>query len=115
MDWFRKMGEIRGVSFSSRDKDGEVNSDLVIAADGVMSRTARWAGIDTTLGPEEIESGAQFKMVDIDIEFLRSMEFYFGSDIAPGGYIWVFPKDEDIANVGVGVLPASLKNLPSNI
>jgi digeranylgeranylglycerophospholipid reductase len=32
------------------------------------------------------------------------MEFYLGSKIAPGGYAWIFPKGEDIANVGLGVL-----------
>ncbi|MDK2874734.1 MAG: digeranylgeranylglycerophospholipid reductase, partial [Methanothermobacter sp.] len=31
------------------------------------------------------------------------IEFYFGS-VAPGGYAWIFPKGDDIANVGLGVL-----------
>ncbi|KXA88887.1 hypothetical protein AKJ57_06180, partial [candidate division MSBL1 archaeon SCGC-AAA259A05] len=98
-------GRINGVTFSSRNDNGEVRADLIIAADGVMSRIARWAGFDTVLGPEEIESSTQFKMVDIDIESPHTMEFYFGNKIAPGGYLWVFPKGQDVANVGVGVLP----------
>lgn len=101
----KEEGRINGVTFSSRGDENEVEADLIIAADGVMSRTARWAGFDTILGPEEIESGTQFKMVDIDIESPHSMEFYFGNKIAPGGYLWIFPKSQDIANVGVGVLP----------
>src|SRR5690606_18343097 len=32
-----------------------------------------------------------------------SIEFYFGS-VAPGGYAWIFPKGDDIANVGLGIL-----------
>ncbi|HIB85768.1 TPA: NAD(P)/FAD-dependent oxidoreductase, partial [Candidatus Poribacteria bacterium] len=30
-------------------------------------------------------------------------DFYLGREIAPRGYIWVFPKGDDIANVGVGI------------
>ena len=28
---------------------------------------------------------------------------WFGNEIAPRGYIWIFPKGEDLANVGIGV------------
>jgi digeranylgeranylglycerophospholipid reductase len=28
----------------------------------------------------------------------------FGEDIAPGGYAWIFPKSEGVANVGLGVV-----------
>ena len=31
------------------------------------------------------------------------MEFYFGEHVAPGGYLWVFPKGNDSANVGIGI------------
>jgi digeranylgeranylglycerophospholipid reductase len=31
------------------------------------------------------------------------IELYFGNDIAPGGYVWIFPKGKDTANVGIGV------------
>ncbi len=99
-------GEIEGVTYRSREGRGEVHSNLVIAADGVMSRVARWAGFDTNLSPDDVESGSQFKLVGADIESKSTMEFYFGEKTAPGGYAWVFPRGEDIANVGVGVLPS---------
>ncbi len=31
-------------------------------------------------------------------------DFYLGKEIAPGGYIWVFPKGKNVANVGIGIL-----------
>jgi digeranylgeranylglycerophospholipid reductase len=31
------------------------------------------------------------------------LNFYFGSEIAPGGYLWMFPKGEDTVNVGLGI------------
>lgn len=30
-------------------------------------------------------------------------EFYFGTKIAPGGYLWIFPKGQGMANVGIGI------------
>ncbi len=102
----KRDGKVKGVTIRSSGENEEIRSDIVIAADGVMSRVARWAGFDTSLGAEDIESGSQFKMVNVDIQDVHTMEFYFGNDIAPGGYIWIFPKGEDIVNVGVGVMPA---------
>ncbi len=108
----KKNSKVEGVR--ARDIEGriKVRADVVIAADGVMSRVARWAGVNTTLGPDEIESCAQFKMVGVDIESTSTMEFYFGSKIAPGGYVWVFPTGRDTANVGLGVLPSLAKRSP---
>jgi digeranylgeranylglycerophospholipid reductase len=68
----------------------------------VESKVGRWAGIDTTLKPGDIEVCAQFLVQDqgIDDEYC---EFYLGNDIAPGGYVWAFPKGEKLANVGIGL------------
>ncbi len=84
----------------------DIFSDILVSADGVMSKVARWAGFDTVLSLDSIESGVQFKMVNVDIEEKDMMEFYFGNEIAPGGYAWIFPRSEDEANVGLGVLPS---------
>ena len=105
-------GEIKGVTYDSQGDEGEVYGDIIVAADGVMSKVARWAGFDTALGPGDIESGVQFRMVGIDIESISTMQFYFGDETAPGGYVWVFPKGEDVANVGVGVLPSKAERPP---
>jgi digeranylgeranylglycerophospholipid reductase len=51
-------------------------------------------------------------MVGVDVESPLTMEFYLGSRIAPGGYAWVFPKGEDIANVGLGVLGSRADRKP---
>jgi len=90
----------------------EFSGKVIVAADGVGSRVARWAGVNTVLKLEDIESGIQFKMVGVKPENPSLMEFHFGSKIAPGGYGWVFPKGNDIANVGLGIL-GSRKERPS--
>ncbi len=102
----KEDGKLKGVKYDSYDGSGEVYADLIIAADGVMSKVAKWAGFDTTLGPEDIESGIQFKLVNVSVDSKSTMTFYFGREIAPGGYVWVFPRGDDIANVGIGTLPA---------
>jgi digeranylgeranylglycerophospholipid reductase len=40
-------------------------------------------------------------MTNVDCD-TRYCDFYLGT-IAPGGYVWIFPKDEGLANVGIGV------------
>jgi len=99
-----KSDKIKGVRAHGIDGRLEVLADVIIAADGIGSRIARWAGMNTALKLVDIESGVQFQMVGIDLESSSTMEFYLGSKIVPGGYVWVFPKGEDMANVGLGVL-----------
>ena len=101
--------KIAGVKASSFDGRMEVRAEVVIAADGVVSRVARWAGVNTTLKPADIESGAQFQMVGIDVKSPEVMEYYFGSRITPGGYAWLFPKGRDMANVGIGILGSRMQ------
>jgi digeranylgeranylglycerophospholipid reductase len=43
--------------------------------------------------------------VDINQEYC---EFYIGNDLAPGGYIWIFPKGEGKANIGIGILGSKM-------
>ncbi len=75
---------------------------MVIAADGVESKFSRWCGIDTTVPVREIMSSVQYVMADVDID-QQSTVFYLGNEIAPEGYLWVFPKGERSANVGIGI------------
>ena len=93
---------VSGVKFLYQDKEYDINSKIVIAADGIESRVGRWAGINTTPKFDELEACAQYTMTDVDIDENR-FDFYFGEDIAPEGYLWVFPKGHRTANIGVGV------------
>ncbi|MGC8816653.1 MAG: geranylgeranyl reductase family protein [Candidatus Hadarchaeum sp.] len=99
-----KDGEVRGVRARGVEGGLEVEAKVVIAADGVGSRVARWAGMNTAIKLDDFESGVQFQMVGVDFEAPTMLEFYLSSQIAPGGYAWVFPKGEHLANVGLGVL-----------
>jgi len=91
------------VSYEEFGDPREIRTKIVIGADGVMSKVGRWAGIDTHLGLNDIESGIEYEMVDIDVN--DDIEMFFGRCYAPGGYAWVFPKGDGRANVGLAVIP----------
>ena len=80
-----------------------ITAKIVIAADGPEGHIARWAGLDCSTPFDEMLSCAQFEMTGLEMENSRAIQMYFGS-VAPGGYAWIFPKGEDTANVGLGVL-----------
>jgi digeranylgeranylglycerophospholipid reductase len=90
----------------------EIEAPLVIGADGIESKVARWAGLESKLSPEDILVCAQFQVCGggFDRDYCH---FFFGSDLAPGGYIWIFPKGGSLANVGIGLQGSrSLPGLP---
>lgn len=95
-------GKAIGVKALIKDKEVEIRSTIIIGADGVESRVGKWGDIDTTCSIRDMESCAQMTVSGIELE-QDCLEFYFGDAIAPGGYLWVFPKGEDTANVGIGI------------
>ncbi len=96
-------GCVSGAVIQQHGVETHVRTKIVIAADGVESKFAKWAGIDTTLSLADIESCAQYLVNDIDIDE-KVLTFFFSSSEAPGGYIWIFPKGLRCANIGVGIL-----------
>jgi len=102
-------GRVTGVKVNRLGVEKEVMASVVIGADGVESKVGRWAGIDTTLKPSDIESGVQYLMTDIDIDE-DNIEIFMGNYYAPGGYVWIFPKGPRRANVGIGLLGSKIKD-----
>ncbi|MCD7781321.1 MAG: NAD(P)/FAD-dependent oxidoreductase [Methanosphaera sp.] len=80
----------------------QIKAKIVISADGPEGHVARWAGLNTKVPLEEMESGIQYEMTNLKMDKNDTIEFYFGS-VAPGGYAWIFPKGYDTANVGIDI------------
>lgn len=113
IDIFKENGKILGVKAKHFDEDISIEADVVVGADGVESKVGRWAGMKTTLKPFDLETCAQYTLSNIDLDS-SYCDFYLGKKIAPGGYVWVFPKGKDVANVGIGILASLSKpGLPS--
>ena len=84
--------------------DGRVFiGQCLVLADGVESRLARQLGWKNALLPADIETCAFARVETKSIED-DTCYFYTGSNYAPGGYLWVFPRGAGFANVGLGVL-----------
>ena len=87
-------GGVVGVRALIKDVKVDILCSVVVAADGVESRVGKWAGIDTTCHIRDMESCAQMTVSGIDID-TDVLDFYFGDEVSPGGYLWVFPKGKE--------------------
>ncbi len=95
-------GKVSGVKYEYQGEQKEVKAKVVIAADGVESRVGRWAGLQTHIDIRDMESAVQITAANIPID-QETLYFYFGKDVAPNGYFWIFPKGNNKANIGLGV------------
>lgn len=101
-------GKIKGIKAKHFDKEFEIKCNIVVAADGVESKIGKWGGIDTTLKAKDLETCCQYTLYNVDCPDAYC-DFYLGNKIAPGGYVWIFPKEKDVANVGIGILASKSK------
>ncbi len=90
------------VSLINQGKSYQVKCKILIGADGVESRVGRWLGLKTNLNLDDISTSVQYTLNNIKIDN-SCLDFYFGNNVAPGGYAWVFPKSANSANVGLGI------------
>jgi digeranylgeranylglycerophospholipid reductase len=103
IDLLKKDGKISGIIARHFDESLEIEANVVVGADGVESRVGKWAGIQTTLKPYDLETCVQYTLSNIDWDS-PYCDFFLGKHVAPGGYAWVFPKGKDVVNVGIGIL-----------
>lgn len=108
IDLIKEKQQIKGVKVRHFEDEIHIEADIVVGADGVESKVGRWAGLRTTLKPYDLETCAQYTLSNIELDS-SYCDFYLGKKIAPGGYVWVFPKGKDIANVGIGILASLSK------
>ena len=94
--------KVSGVQYELRGEQKQVYAKIVIAADGVESRVGRWAGLKTYTNFHNMECCVQVTASNINIK-PDTLRFYFGENVAPGGYFWIFPKQNNSANIGLGV------------
>ncbi len=98
----KEGGRIAGVKLSHGGKEPyEVRAPLVVSAEGMESLMARAAGFKTVHSLYDVDTCYQYEMKPYDHQNL--IELYFGNEIAPRGYVWIFPKSDRKANVGIGI------------
>ena len=95
-------GRVKGAVLDSCGEQKKVEAAVTIAADGVESKFSRWCGVDTAVPVREIMSSVQYLMTGIEIDH-ECTTFFLGNEVAPEGYLWIFPKGKRTANVGIGI------------
>jgi digeranylgeranylglycerophospholipid reductase len=108
--------ESGGIEVDIQHRDGRcrLRCGGLVGADGIEARLGRQVGVQSSLAPGDLFSCAQSTVAAIEMD-PGKVEFHFGRDVAPGGYAWVFPKGESVANVGVGtVCDADVKVAPAD-
>ncbi|MEM0372739.1 MAG: NAD(P)/FAD-dependent oxidoreductase [archaeon] len=109
-DVIKEKGKVSGVRVESNNGYFDIHAKLVIAADGVDSQTARYAGVSTFNPVSEVDAGYEYEMTNCYFDHPDKIHIFVGNEIAPRGYVWIFPKSKDTANVGIGITGASDKN-----
>ena len=101
-DLVHKDGKPQGVVVSHGAREPyEVTAPLIVSAEGMESQIARKAGFRALSTLYDVDTCYQYEMQEYDHENL--IELYFGTKVAPRGYVWIFPKADKKANVGVGI------------
>ena len=100
-----KDGFVRGVEAEFMGKRFQIKAKLTIGADGIDSMVGKWSGLKTLNRVRDYHSGFQYEMVGVEGFGEETwLHLYFGNDVAPKGYVWIFPKGDNVANVGIGIL-----------
>lgn len=94
--------QVKGVKYQYMGESRQLTAKLVIAADGVESRVGRMAGLRTATKLNDLDSGYQATVGNVDID-QKMLDFYIGNNWAPGGYLWIFPKGNGMANIGLAI------------
>jgi digeranylgeranylglycerophospholipid reductase len=97
-----EKGRPSGVKVSHGGRDPyDITARMVVSAEGMESFMAREMGFKTVHHPYDVDTCYQYEMKPYDHENL--IELYFGNAVAPRGYVWIFPKNDKKANVGIGI------------
>ncbi len=103
VDTLNEGGKVVGVVGQQAGERIEVRARLVVGADGINSLIAKKTELRKYLPLRDLDSCASYEMINVEIDDEQLMEFYFGTKLAPRGYIWIFPKGSNRTNVGIGV------------
>jgi digeranylgeranylglycerophospholipid reductase len=85
-----------------------MEAKAVVGADGFPSVTALSAGLKAGFSADDLALCLNSQMTGVKMDE-RTVEMYFGNMVAPGGYAWIIPRGNGVANVGLGVRLSKLE------
>ncbi len=93
-------GSVKGVKINRDGVEEQVNSKIVIDAEGISSKLLRQTGLPT-LNPKALVYAVEAEMDNVKNVELNAVEVYFGKAYAPGFYGWLIPRLDGTAKVGL--------------
>ncbi len=91
------------------DNTNRIKGTVIIDASGIACQIGRRIGINTRLRPEDIGVCIQSRVQSTFIP--DTVRMWYHKPYAPFGYAWVFPINEFMANIGIGI-PGGQKVYP---
>ena len=89
-----------------------IQGRIIIDASGIASRVSSQIGLDTRLKPNDIGVCIQSRVTG---DFKKDeTKWYFHKPYAPFGYAWLFPINDNLANIGL-IVPGGQKFDISNM
>ena len=100
-------GNFSGVKGEFMGNEFEEKARVVVCATGAESPIRNQAlGVYSKV--TLVDTCVQYEMTNVDV-VSDMIHIYLSSILAPRGYVWVFPKGEHRANVGLGIIPQDKK------
>lgn len=99
---YEKSGNDVVVTIRKFNTERKIKAKVIVGADGLRSQVGKWAGLQTHIKLTELASCLQVIVDGVETDGL--LELITGTQTAPGGYGWVFPKGGGYAEVGLGVI-----------
>ncbi|MGY5873444.1 MAG: geranylgeranyl reductase family protein [Candidatus Thorarchaeota archaeon] len=90
------------LKIKSRHGLDSLDAKVVVGADGPSSIISKTLGNSYSSPEQELSPAINFMMKNVDCDE-DVVQMYFGKNIAPGGYTWIIPKGDSMANVGFGI------------
>jgi len=91
------------------DKDEKINGKIIIDASGINCVVGRKIGLETKIQPNDIGVCIQSRVKgNIDPQTIKT---WFHTPYAPNGYGWVFPINDKLANIGLGIPGGQQENM----
>lgn len=109
----KENGLIKGIKTKIDEKDDvEIRSNIVIGADGVESKVARWAGIRNNWMMEDLDPCAEAIITHVNNLDPNLCHYFWGDDKVPFGEIRFTPISDDTFAVTAEVFSCLAKESP---
>ncbi len=94
--------ETNSLKIKSKIGPNQLDARIVVGADGPSSLISKTLGNSYSSPEHDLSPSVNFIMSGVDCDD-DIVQMFFGKNIAPGGYSWIIPKGDSMANVGFGI------------